>query len=185
MCGGGRTTDTWPRALRRSLCGDITFFVRWSIKPLFVFNAWFLFLRRDAWFLQGFVGFESGEDGYILNVRFSASLQCSASMSQATDRNYINIEIRAWGGDNPGLMLHDIVPPLWGPIVGLSKGGPLKVHHQSKSQHTTEAFTSRLCTHGCERGVLKRLCLSQKGQVSCETRGCQHGGRTLAELSFS
>ena len=52
-------------------------------------------------------GLESGEDGYILNVRFSASLQRSALMSQATDRNYINIEIRAWG-DSPGLMLHDI-----------------------------------------------------------------------------
>ena len=69
---------------------------------------------------------------------------------------------------NAGLMLHNIGSkggspfgsPLWGSLREACQGSsPVRTRSGSR-----EALTSR--TYGCERGVLKRLCLSQKRQVS-------------------
>ena len=113
------------------------------------------------------MGSESGEDGYILNVRFSASLQCSALMSQATDRNHINIEIRGWGGDNPGVKLHDIESHPWGvPLCGSPRGGLSGSIDNQKSQQIKGGFYFAFMHIWVREGRLEKVVAFSKGEVS-------------------
>ena len=84
----------------------------------------------------------------------------------------------------------------WGPSAApqasrlwssLGRGLPGSITLQESQQIKGGFFASPLCAYGCERAVLKRLCLSQKSQVSRKRAFARHAvANTVGEhlLSF-